>query len=48
MKKERKHFMTAKQTQQMGLLPRTHANCKSRTGVYRPGKTAKDRALKSA
>lgn len=45
---ERAQYMTTKQTQQMGRLSRTHANCKSRTGVYRPGKTAKDRANKSA
>ena len=45
---ERKQFMKQEHKLSMGNLPRTHANCKEKTGVYRPGKTAKDRALKGA
>lgn len=45
MKKERKDYMTAAQKTAMGDLPRTHYNCKLKTKVMRPGKTAKDRAL---
>jgi len=30
----------------MGNQARTHTNCKKFTGVNRPGKTAKDRALR--
>lgn len=45
MKKERKDYMTTSQKTAMGELPRTHANCKLKTKVMRPGKTAKDRAL---
>jgi len=44
MKKERKDYMTESQKKSMGNLPRTHANCKLKTKVMRPGKTAKDRA----
>ncbi len=44
MKTDRKNFMNATQTAAMGNLPRTHANCLEKTGVMRPGKTAKDRA----
>lgn len=44
MKKDRKEYMTATQKASMGDLPRTHANCKLKTKVMRPGKTAKDRA----
>lgn len=43
MKNERKDYMTAAQKQAMGKLPRTHKNCVERTGVARPGKTAKDK-----
>jgi hypothetical protein len=42
--KERAEFMTASQTKAMGKLPRTHQNCLEKTGVARPGKTAKERA----
>jgi len=45
--KDRKDYMTKKQTQQMAGLKRTHQNCVDATGVARPGKTAKDRANKS-
>ncbi len=41
--KERKYYMTRNDTEKMGQLPRTHANCMLKTGVARPGKTAKDR-----
>ncbi len=44
MKKERAEYMNQTQKTAMGSLPRTHQNCKDRTGVARPGKTAKDRA----
>lgn len=44
MKHERAYYMTAAQKTAMGNLPRTHANCKEKTKVMRPGKTAKDRA----
>lgn len=43
-KKERKDYMSGGQKASMGTLPRTHANCKDKTGVFRPGKTAKDKA----
>lgn len=43
---DRSFYMTAHQKDQMGKLPRTHQNCIEKTGVARPGKTAKDRALK--
>ena len=42
--KDRKDFMTETQKIAMGNLPRTHQNCLAKTGVMRPGKTAKDRA----
>lgn len=45
--KERRFFMTDRQTQAMGNLPRTHQICKDKTKVCRPGKTARDRALRS-
>jgi len=44
--KERSEYMTNAQKRAMGVLPRTHDNCLAKTGVARPGKTAKDRALK--
>ncbi len=43
MKKDRKEYMNGTQRAAMGSLPRTHANCLEKTGVARPGKTAKDR-----
>lgn len=43
---QRKDFMTPAQKEKMGKLPRTHANCLEKTGVARPGKTAKDKAKK--
>ena len=42
-KPERATFMNPKQKAAMGELPRTHENCIAKTGVARPGKTAKDR-----
>jgi hypothetical protein len=42
--KNRADFMTGTQRVAMGDLPRTHQNCIEKTGVARPGKTAKDRA----
>ena len=44
MKKDRKDYMNKTQQIAMGSLPRTHQNCIEKTGVARPGKTAKDRA----
>lgn len=41
---ERAEYMSAEQKKAMGKMPRTHSNCKDKTGVMRPGKTAKDRA----
>ena len=41
---ERKDFMSGAQKKAMGNLPRHHAVCLAKTGVARPGKTAKDRA----
>jgi len=43
---ERAKFMTHADKVAMGRLPRTHLNCHNKTGKMRPGKTAKDRALK--
>jgi hypothetical protein len=43
----RADFMTPFQKEMMGRHPRTHQNCKAHTGVSRPGKTAKDRALRA-
>lgn len=42
--KERSEYMRRAEREAMGRLPRTHANCLEKTGVMRPGKTAKDRA----
>lgn len=42
--KERKHYMNSKDTVAMGDAPRDHGICKDKTGSYRPGKTAQDRA----
>ena len=41
---ERKDYMTAEQKSAMGNFARDHATCKEKTKVYRPGKTAQDRA----
>ena len=41
---ERKDYMTPAQKTAMGNAPRTHRECRERTGVARPGKTAADRA----
>lgn len=41
---DRSDYMTQSQKSSMGNLPRTHENCKDRTGVKRPGKTAQDKA----
>lgn len=43
MKKDRKDCMSKPHQTMMGRLPRTHANCMEKTGVMRPGKTARDR-----
>jgi hypothetical protein len=49
---KRADFMTAAQSRAMGNAPRTHENCRrllkeaKLNPVNRPGKTAKDRALK--
>lgn len=44
--KKRADYMTGKDKEAMGDLPRTHANCLAKTDKARPGKTAKDRANK--
>ena len=44
---ERATFMAQVHKDKMGSLPRTHANCADKTGVMRPGKTAKDRYMRS-
>jgi len=41
---ERKHFMSNAHKVAMGDFPRDHLTCKEKTGVMRPGKTAKDKA----
>ena len=46
MAKERKDYMTETQKKAMEGLARTHENCIAKTGVARPGKTAKDRAMR--
>lgn len=43
---ERKYFMNQGWQSAMGNKPRTHKTCKDITGVQRPGKTARDRALR--
>jgi len=49
---KRADFMSAAQSRAMGNAPRTHENCRRLLAaaklapVNRPGKTAKDRALK--
>ena len=43
---DRAFYMKASDKKAMGNLPRTHANCLEKTGKMRPGKTAKDRALR--
>lgn len=53
--KQRADYMTPAQTRAMApakgdkrySVPRSHSECIARTGVARPGKTAKDRALKA-
>lgn len=46
MSKNREEFMTQDQQRKLDDKPHTHENCKIFTGVMRPGKTAKDRALR--
>jgi hypothetical protein len=41
-----KDFMTAKQREALKDKPTWHSNCITKTGVARPGKTARDRARK--
>jgi hypothetical protein len=45
-KVKRADLMKAAHKAAMGGLPRTHQNCIEKTGVGRPGKTAKDRMSK--
>lgn len=40
---KRADFMSERDKQAMGYLPRTHQNCIHHTGVARPGKTAYER-----
>lgn len=41
--KQRKDFMTEDQWVALRGMKRTHQNCREKTGVARPGKTAHDR-----
>ena len=45
--KSLKDFMTSKQRKAMKGLPTYHSICLEKTGVARPGKTARDRAIKA-
>ena len=42
--KSLRDFMTPQQRKAMQGLPTYHSNCLAKTGVARPGKTARDRA----
>ena len=44
----RADYMSESQKKAMGKLPRTHENCRDKTGVARPGKTAQERARRNA
>ena len=39
---DRAHFMTAEARAKMGDGPRTHQNCRDKTGKSRPGKSRQD------
>lgn len=41
-----KQYMSKQQRDSLGNLPTTHQNCLDKTGVARPGKTARDKAKK--
>tara|TARA_Y100000588_G_scaffold259881_1_gene274537 strand:+ start:453 stop:608 length:156 start_codon:yes stop_codon:yes gene_type:complete len=43
-RKTLKDYMTETQRQKMNGLPTWHSVCTQKTGVARPGKTARDRA----
>lgn len=43
----RADYMTAKQREKMADMARSHINCRIRTEVARPGKTAFERARRS-
>jgi hypothetical protein len=43
-RKTLRDFMVPAHRQALAGLPTTHENCRSKTGVCRPGKTARDRA----
>ena len=45
-KKTLKDYMKSNDRMALGSLPTTHLNCIEKTGVARPGKTARDRAKK--
>jgi len=42
-----KRFMSVNQLAKLGNLPTYHSYCFEKTGVSRPGKTARDKAKKS-
>lgn len=44
LKSSLKEFMSKKDADALGKLPTYHSNCIAKTGVARPGKTARDRA----
>lgn len=47
MKSSLKEYMSKKDAAALGKLPTSHLNCKDKTGVFRPGKTARDKARNS-
>ena len=42
-----KDFMSIQHRKALGALPTWHSNCTKKTGVARPGKTARDRARRN-
>jgi len=46
-RKTLKDYMTPYQRNKLKDLPTWHSNCVKKTGVARPGKTARDRAKKT-
>lgn len=45
-RKSLRDYMTKAQLKSMENLPTYHSNCLKKTGLARPGKTARDRARK--
>lgn len=42
--RDRKFYMTQAERDALGDAPRTHQNCRDKTGRNRPGKTGQDKA----